>query len=374
MVRRLPVGPALRDRLGGPTVVRKLASSPRSRVWLVEFDGSPAIVKQIAGGADAAARYRREIAALTLAAGVRPAVVPELLGTDPDEAVMVLEYVPAGGPTRAGWHVDYSVALARLHTSLIGASGPTKPAPGRTAAAEQPRASTVDGARIDALPAHCGPGRADVRAFLEFAARLGVAVPGGAEAELHALLVRLAAAGRDALLHGDPCPDNAMPTAGGIRFVDLEQAALGSGAIELAYLSMGFPTCWCVAATPAAVLAEARAAYFETWRAMAGAEPRGDLTDACAGWVIAGDGLVERARRGAADHLARAARRDWRWGTGTARERLLHRLGVVAAKARDRHDLANIARLCADLYALMLRRWPRLRPLAVATGDPLPDR
>jgi hypothetical protein len=33
--------------------IRRLPSSPRSRVWLVEFDGAPAIVKQITGGPDA---------------------------------------------------------------------------------------------------------------------------------------------------------------------------------------------------------------------------------------------------------------------------------------------------------------------------------
>jgi len=48
-----PLGEALRARLGSPAVVRRLSSSPRSRVWLAEFDGSPAIVKEITGGADA---------------------------------------------------------------------------------------------------------------------------------------------------------------------------------------------------------------------------------------------------------------------------------------------------------------------------------
>ena len=50
-----PIGESLRDELGTPRTVRRLASSPRSRVWPVEFDAAPAIVKQIVDGADAAA-------------------------------------------------------------------------------------------------------------------------------------------------------------------------------------------------------------------------------------------------------------------------------------------------------------------------------
>lgn len=333
----------LRDELGEPVVVRRLDSSQRSRVWLTEFDGSPAVVKQITGGPDATERYHREITALRLAAGARPAVVPELLGADPDARLMVLEYLAAGGPTGAGWHADYASALSRLHATGRGAG----------------------------LPEHGGPGPADVRAFLVLAARLGVAVPDDAGDELRRLLERLASAGRDALLHGDPCPDNAVPTASGIRFVDLEQASLGSGFLELAYLSMGFPTCWCVASTPLVVQEEARRAYRETWREITGAEPRGDLTDACAGWLITGDALVERARRGTIDHLGRLLRTDWRWGTVTARERLAHRLGVVAAAARGRADLRRVAWLCAAMRDRMLDRWPRLTAPPVASGDPI---
>jgi Phosphotransferase enzyme family len=337
------IGTALRDELGEPVLVRRLDSSPRSRVWLAEFAGSPAVVKQITGGPDATERYHREITALRLAAGARPAVVPLLLGTDPAQRLMVLEYLAADGPTGDGWYADYAAALARLHATGRGAG----------------------------LPEHAGPGSADVRAFLVLAARLGVAVPDDAGDELRRLLERLDSADHDALLHGDPCPDNAVPTVNGIRFVDLEQASLGSGAVELAYLRMGFPTCWCVASTPLVVLDEARTAYRQTWRAITGAEPGGDLTDACTGWVVTGDALVERARRNTIDHLGRLLRADWQWGTVTARERLAYRLGVVATAARGRADLHRVAWLCTAMRERMLDRWPALAGPPIAAGDPL---
>src|SRR6266567_6380051 len=121
-----PLGEALRAELGSPAVIRRLSSSPRSRVWLVEFGRSPAIVKQITGGseADAGARFAREVTALRLARRVRPAVVPDVLGTDPGGRVMVLEYLAETSRAPApDWMIEYTTALARLH-SATGPAGP----------------------------------------------------------------------------------------------------------------------------------------------------------------------------------------------------------------------------------------------------------
>jgi hypothetical protein len=46
------------------------------------------------------------------------------------------------------------------------------------------------------------------------------------------------------------------------------------------------------------VLRQAEAAYRSAWRARTGTDVSGDLAEACAGWLIWGDGLVERADRG----------------------------------------------------------------------------
>jgi Phosphotransferase enzyme family len=277
---RLPLGDRLRAALGTATVVRRLPSSPRWRVWLAEFDGGPAIVKQITGGDDAGERFSRESTALRLARRVRP----------------------------------YVAGLARS---------------------------------------------------------LAVPVPPGLTRSLDDLLERVNAAGRYALLHGDPCPDNAARTSEGIRFIDLEQASLGGGYTELAYLRIGFPTCWCATSVPEPVLGEAEGAYRSTWRSLTGAEPGGDLADACAGWLIRGDALVERAQRGASDRLARLPEQDWRWGTATARQRLLHRLTTVAALGADHPDLTQLSEVSAAMRDVIRARWPSVRPLGVSRGNPL---
>ncbi|MEU9013339.1 aminoglycoside phosphotransferase family protein [Streptomyces sp. NPDC048479] len=335
---RVPFGKRLRAELGAPRRARLLDSSPRSAVWQVELgDGTPAVVKQLVAGAEADERYGREVAALRLAARVRPAVVPRVLGVDADERVVVLEYVE-NGRARQGWEVEYGAGLARLHAAASGSEGG------------------------EGLPAWVGPDTRDVGSFLGFAQALGAGVPDGVEDELHQLLPRLGKLnGPRALLHGDPCPGNDLHTPDGIRFIDFEQACLGNGLMELAYLRIGFPTCWCVTAAPEPLLAEAEAAYRTTWRAATGAEVEGELVDACAGWLIRGDALVQRAHRGTVDQLARVLDEDWEWGTVSARERLLHRLGVVARMADGSESLGVLGRLSADVRRRMLERWPALK-------------
>ncbi|MFC0599972.1 aminoglycoside phosphotransferase family protein [Streptomyces palmae] len=337
MTSKLPLGEELRARLGQPRRVRRLESSPRSRVWRAELAGVPVVVKRLVDAPEADDRYAREVAALGLAARVDPPVAPRLLGADPVERVLVLERLEHRRPGE-DWVVDYAAALARLHAA------------GRDADA-------------GALPVWSGPTLDDVASFLGLAEALGVAVPSGVEAELEGLVERLGRAAGRALLHGDPCPGNDMHTSGGIRFIDFEQAALGNGLMELAYLRIGFPTCWCSTAVPQPRLEAAEAAYHEAWRAATGTEVEGDMADACAGWLLRGDALVQRAHRGTADHLAEIPSRDWSWGTATARQRLAHRLEVVGRSAGEGGEPTGLGRLATAVRANMLTRWPGLRPL-----------
>ncbi|MEU6804404.1 aminoglycoside phosphotransferase family protein [Streptomyces neyagawaensis] len=333
----LPFGEELRAKLGAPRRDRRLGSSPRSRVWRTELSGTAVVVKQLVDGPEAAERYAREVAALKLASRVDPPVVPMLLGTDPGERVLVLEHLDHQQP-REDWVVDYASALARLHA-----------------------ATGTDDAGV--LPAWSGPTQDDVASFLGLAKALGVAVPSGTRTELDGLVNRLLGTPGHALLHGDPCPGNDMHTSSGVRFIDFEQAALGNGLVELAYLRIGFPTCWCVTAPAQPLLHAAETAYRTTWRDATGTEVQDDLTDACAGWLLRGDALVQRAYRGTADHLAKIPNRDWKWGTATARQRLVHRLGIVSRMTADSGELKGVGQLAAAIRHGMLTRWPTLQPL-----------
>ncbi|WP_405987503.1 phosphotransferase [Streptomyces sp. NBC_00872] len=387
----VPFGEELLAALGAPRRARVLDSSPRSRVWRVELPGGgPAVVKQLLGGPEAAGRYAREVAALRLAGRAAHPVVPRLLGTDDDARLLVMELLEHRPPAE-GWEVAYAEALARLHASAP-ATGPANEAASASDAGSVDEAAPAsdagpvsDAAPVDelaALPAWSGPGDADIDSFLTLAQVLGAAVPAGVRDELDGLVERLGRPPlRPALLHGDPCPGNDLHTPDGIRFVDFEQASLGSGLMELAYVRIGFPTCWCVTAAPAPLVSAAEAAYRSVWRDTTGTEPEGDLADACAGWLIRGDALVRRDHRGAVDHLARLPRRDWKWGTASARQRLLHRLDVVARSTDESaatgtgtgtdsatdagSELGALGRLATDMAARIRARWPRLGPVPV---------
>ncbi|MFF5895891.1 aminoglycoside phosphotransferase family protein [Streptomyces argenteolus] len=335
----LPFGAALTARLGPPSRPSLLESSPRSRVWRVELAGRPAVLKQLVEAPEADERYAREVAALRIA-GRAPGspVVPALLGTDPAERVLVLEHLDHRRPA-GDWIVGWATALAGLHST----AGPQD---------------------AGALPRWQGPTAADVSSFLALAGALGVDGGPGVRGELHALVERLGRAEGTALLHGDPCPGNDLHTPDGVRFIDFEQASLGSGLTELAYLRIGFPTCWCVTRASGPLLERAEAAYRAAWHERTGTVlAEGGLADACAGWLIRGDALVQRAHRDGTDHLARIPDEDWAWGTATARQRLLHRLGVVAGTTSGDGDLRHLRTFAGDLRRAVLARWSTLRPV-----------
>ncbi|MGC4979450.1 phosphotransferase family protein [Streptomyces sp. DT193] len=337
MSLRLPFGDGLRAELGAPRRSRRLSSSPRSRVWRVELPEATAVVKQIVDGPDADERYAREVAALRLAARAETPVVPTLLATDPGERILVLEHLDHRRPA-GDWIVDYAGGLARLHA---------------TARPED----------VGVLPRWQGPNQADIDSFVRLAEALEVPVTPGVPGELDDLVNRLAQASGHALLHGDPCPGNDLHTATGIRFIDFEQASLGSGLMELAYLRIGFPTCWCVTSASEPLLERAESAYRKEWRTLTGSDTQDGLADACAGWLLRGDALVERAHRESTDHLARIPHRDWTWGTASARQRLVHRLGVVGQMTADDSSLGGLSSLSTAMRQRMLARWPGLQPV-----------
>ena len=306
--------------LGRPTRVRGIASSPRSRVWSAEFDGVPAVVKQAVGGADAGDRYEREVTALRLAGRADPQLAPRVLGVDPERRIVALERVPVRDRVMPNW-VAYAEGLAALH-----------------------RVTTV--VDVGALPAAEVPTEADVAAFRRLCAAFDLTTP---DDELEPLPERLS--GGHQLIHGDPCVGNALPIGGRAWFLDFERAALGNGLMELAYLRIGFPTCWNLAVVPDAVAAEAEAAY----RALC-PDATGTVAEHCVGWLLRGDALVPRDGRDGRDHLARLLDGDWKWGYVGARQKFAHRLALVGAFTEP--EFAGTARLARALRERVVARWP----------------
>lgn len=270
---------------------RRLYSSPGSRVRRIRFQGKPAVAKQLIG-AHAGARFQRELTTLTTAAGRD--LVPAVFKADSQRNLLIMERLDAG-EGMPPWP-EYAKALARLHA--VPPAG---------------------------LPGVTGPSATDLDAFLRLCHALGEPAGPAAEAELSQVLDVLAAEPADNLVHGDPCLGNVLACPDGVRFVDFEQAGAGCGLAELAFLRIGFPTCGMPYRLAEEEIAEAEAAYLSV---------RGIRTDTlsehCVGWLIRGDMLVQRRLRGERDQFARLLTENWSWGPETARQRLAHRLRVVA--------------------------------------------
>ncbi|NCT91046.1 hypothetical protein GXB85_08810 [Cellulomonas sp. APG4] len=295
----LPTVELAGDLLGEPlTAGAHLGGSQRSLVLrCTRTDGTSVVVK--AYPADGRTSFLRERTGLREIPGT-----PRLLGADHAERVLVMEDL-GSAPTLAdlllGEDRDAAWAGARTWAHALGALlGGTRGAARRVAA-------ELDGAGLhDAdTPAALSTGLARLTA-------LGDGTTGLPPAPREAALARdtqtlLAALDRDvALAHGlaavtpgDTCPDNAMRTPHGWRFLDAEGATVQHVALDAAYTLLPFATCWCVFDPPPG-LADDLLAGFErgldepgltssdAWRPM--------LDAACGAWVLAMTGwLVDGA-------------------------------------------------------------------------------
>ena len=65
----------------------------------------------------------------------------------------------------------------------------------------------------------------------------------------------------DALVHGDPCPDNCQWAGERVRLLDFEHGRFGDVFTDGCYPRVPFPTCWCVGRLPPDAVEQAVEAY-----------------------------------------------------------------------------------------------------------------
>ncbi len=180
--------------------VRRLASGPFSRCWLLESDDRRAVLRLV----DAAAMppgvdRRRELTIQRAAAAL--GLAPGLLFTDAEAGILVSAYCPDSGSAPSPEALGQ--LLARLHGAAIDAPRLNWPA-------------YLDACRRTlARPEHA-----------ELAERFGAAVDD--------LLPALDASGRSALCHCDPNPDNVRAGPRGLQLIDWEYAAVTDPCYDLA--------------------------------------------------------------------------------------------------------------------------------------------
>lgn len=214
--------------LGAPvTNPQPLGGSTRSLVLRCRTPSGPVVVKRYPDGSSAA--FARELAGLAALDHT-----PELLAVDRVHGLIVMTDLGTG-PTLADLLLGddresaWAGALAWVE-ALADTLGRSRSAAFELdLAADEPSAAARTGARMlldDVLGLPADPA---LDAELDLIATLDHRDPAS-----------------DVVSPTDTCPDNAIRTADGWRFVDLEGAAVHHAAYDAAYATMPFSTCWCV--------------------------------------------------------------------------------------------------------------------------------
>ena len=268
-------------------------------------------------------------------------MVFEDLGNDPRSLVGPLLHGTAHEAERS--LALYATALARLHADTVDCRD-----------AHHAVFESIYGA---GRPRHSSGWRVETDAEV-VAAKLGDAAPAS---ELALLSARLADPGPwQTLIHGDPCPDNALIVDGAIRLIDYEFARPSHALLDGIYWRIGFPTCWCAGRVPSDVAQLVDEVYRQE---LAAAMPiardetayRTELAHVAAIWLFTC--LSWR--------LEAALAEDARWGTWSIRGRLIWYLDAVIATTAAAGVLPGINAAAQGWRAELRQRWPDAVPLGL---------
>ena len=284
-----------------------------------------------------------------------PLFTPALLAHDLEQGVLVYEDLGENLPTLVGplLHgtateaeqalIAYADALAALH--------------GATSGCQESHSAILRSGFPSAVippPAH---------RWIESVARAPHALLGGdfPEDEAELILEHIRQPGCwQALVHGDPCPDNVLHAGDGRAIlVDFEFARPGHALFDAAYWRMGFPTCWCAGTVPADVMHRVCQAY----RAgIVDVVPDANSDDAFrresaiidAAWLL--DSLAWLLKGALAE--------DGMWGRATNRSRIMTYLRQAVHSAEAVGILPRLRSLATAWQEDLRCRWPDTMPLS----------
>jgi Ser/Thr protein kinase RdoA (MazF antagonist) len=279
-----------------------------------------------------------------------------LLAGDAARGILVFEDIGAGSgslvePLRDGGPeaaeralIAYAVALGRLHADTVACSD------------EHAKALRA-GFPAARLPVPRQRARLE-RLAAAIRERVGGYVP---DDDLAQIAHRLQEPGAWlALVHGDPCPDNALLAPDGLRLIDFEFAMPGHALQDAVYWRIGFPTCWCAGRVPDAVAARVEAAYrAEAGRVIVAARDavvfRRESAFIAAAWLLTS--LDWR--------LDSALAEDGMWGIASMRSRLLWYLEATIAMTEDADILPGLRSAARDWLGALRARWPASESLGL---------
>ena len=228
-----------------------LASSDRSSVLRCRTSANgTVVVKSYPGSASGTEAFAAEKAGLAFVAGTGAG--PDLLASDADHRVIVMSDIGtapsladlllgARAEPAASALLDWALACGDLAARTAGRQGDFAallPSAGRPHWLER---------RIWEIPG--------------LLSCFSIEAPRGLGEDLAHVAALVAPSEFDVFSPGDICPDNNLVTAGGVKFIDFENAGIHSAFLDAAYLSMPFSTCWCVFSLPDELAQSAQASY-----------------------------------------------------------------------------------------------------------------
>lgn len=217
--------------------------------------------------------FAHEAASCRLLTAVQPAdpVGPELIAHDPGDRLLVMEDLGRaatlaekllGSDPRAAERglLAWARSLGRLHAVTAGREADF-------------------GALMRRLGARTwhDPVAPDARRALAelpdlLAAELGVKTAEATAERARRTARLLGGPGYRAFSPSDLCPDNNLMTNRGVRFLDFEWGCIRDVTLDVAYIRVPFPSCWCVFGLPTgmadAMLAAWRAEVADVWPAL----------------------------------------------------------------------------------------------------------
>lgn len=335
-------GHAVRDGRQTRSVIVKATRAASYDAAAADGFAESGLVKEWAATAFLAAHTVSRHTSATLLAGdsTRGILVFEDLGTDLGSLVEPLRHGNADAAERA--LISYATTLGRLHAAAAGC---------REAHARALRA---------AFPAALPPAPRHAERLAHIVTKLDERIGGQPPPDDVAQVAhRLQEPGAWlSLVHGDPCPDNALIVNDGVRLVDFEFATPGHALLDAVYWRIGFPTCWCAGRVPDPVAARVEAAYRAELRyairvAQDDAVFRTEIAYAAAAWLL-----------GSLDwRLDDALAQDRTWGLASVRSRLLWYLEATIAMTDQADILPGLRAVSRRWLDTLRERWPSSEPL-----------
>ncbi len=292
--------------------------------------------------------FVHEVVALRYVGRRFPGLAPDLIAVDETQAVMLLEDLGDRGSVAdvllgndralASQAIDeYVDALVELHEMTLDADDQGTLVDGWLEQLSSRAIEALSRPSTSALPQLNGRLLDEAS---QLVGRLGPRAP------------------KRVLSFGDMCPDNNVRTAAGLRFIDLEVAGYVSPAVDLAYLSIPFPSCWCSFDLPQDVRDRALARYQDRI-----SDPRGieDHHVAQLFFAIISMGLTDPYD--AAQQKVSAAQGI---PIPSGRSRLMHRMDRALQHPLAEAEFPALSSWLRAANDHFMQQWPDVLPLALA--------